>query len=108
MVIDVYAAMSDGVWLYEPKTHTLIPHMGTDIRSQTGTQDFVASAPLNLIYVAHGGRMHEVNAEERRLYASVDAAFIGQVAAARSGGGCTMSNQTTFTPSIRRRIGGCR
>lgn len=25
MVIDVYAAMEDGVWLYEPKTHTLQP-----------------------------------------------------------------------------------
>ncbi len=78
MVMDIYASMSDGVWLYEPKTHTLIPHMRADIRSQTGTQDFVASAPLNLIYVAHGERMQDINAEERRLYASVDAAFIGQ------------------------------
>jgi nitroreductase len=78
MVIDVYAAMSDGVWLYEPKAHSLIPHLRTDIRPQTGTQDFVASAPLNLIYVAHGERMQDINAEERRLYASVDAAFIGQ------------------------------
>ena len=72
------AAMSDGVWLYEPKAHSLIPHLRTDIRPQTGTQDFVASAPLNLIYVAHGERMQDINAEERRLYASVDAAFIGQ------------------------------
>ncbi len=78
MVMDVYAAMADGVWLYEPKTHALIPHMQADIRAQTGTQDFVASAPLNLIYVAHGERMQDVSTEERRLYASVDAAFIGQ------------------------------
>jgi nitroreductase len=78
MVMDVYAAMADGVWLYEPRTHALIPHVRADIRAQTGTQDFVASAPLNLIYVAHGERMQDVIAEERRLYASVDAAFIGQ------------------------------
>ncbi len=78
MVIDVYAAMADGVWLYEPKAHLLTPHLQTDLRSQTGTQDFVASAPLNLIYVAHGERMQDINAEGRRLYASVDAAFIGQ------------------------------
>ncbi|MGO8854358.1 MAG: hypothetical protein ACLQO1_01420 [Steroidobacteraceae bacterium] len=57
MVMDIYAAMADGVWLYEPKTHTLLPHLANDIRAQTGTQDFVASAPLNLIYVAHGERM---------------------------------------------------
>jgi len=49
-----------------------------DIRSQTGTQNFVASAPLNLIYVAHGERMQNVNVEERRLYASVDAAILGR------------------------------
>jgi nitroreductase len=78
MVIDVYAAMADGVWLYEPKRHVLLLHMHSDIRAQTGLQDFVARAPLNLIYVAHGERMQDVAAEERRLYASVDAGFIGQ------------------------------
>lgn len=78
MVIDVYAAMSDGVWLYEPATHSLKQYMTEDIRAQTGMQDFVASAPLNLVYVAHGDRMKDISAEDRRLYASVDAAFIGQ------------------------------
>jgi nitroreductase len=78
MVIDVYAAMADGVWLYEPKRHALLPHLRTDIRAQTGLQDFVGTAPLNLVYVAHGERMQDISAEERRLYASVDAGFIGQ------------------------------
>jgi nitroreductase len=78
MVIDVYAAMADGVWLYDPKQHALRPYLETDIRAQTGLQDFVATAPLNLIYVAHGERMKEISLEERRLYASVDAAFAGQ------------------------------
>jgi nitroreductase len=44
----------------------------------TGHHDFVATAPLNLIYVAHGERMTDVSPEERRLYASVDAAFTGE------------------------------
>jgi nitroreductase len=78
MVIDVYAAMADGVWLYDPKQHGLRPHLETDIRAQTGLQDFVATAPLNLVYVAHGERMKDISPEERRLYASVDAAFAGQ------------------------------
>lgn len=34
--------------------------------------------PVNLIYAAHGERMKDVAVQERRLYASVDAAFIGQ------------------------------
>ena len=78
MVMDIYAAMADGVWLYEPKAHTLLPYLKDDIRAETGLQDFVAGAPLNLVYVAHGERMMDVPAEERRLYASVDAGFIGQ------------------------------
>jgi nitroreductase len=78
MVIDIYVVMADGVWLYEPKTHQLLPHLQKDLRAQTGLQDFVATAPLNLVYVAHGERMTDVSPEERRLYASVDAGFIGQ------------------------------
>jgi nitroreductase len=78
MVIDVYAAMADGVWFYDPKRHALVPYSRDDIRVQTGQQDFVGTAPLNLIYVAHGERMQDVLPEERRLYASVDAGFIGQ------------------------------
>ena len=78
MVIDVYAAMADGVWLYDPKQHALRPHLDTDIRAQTGLQEFVGIAPLNLVYVVHGERMKDISPEERRLYGSVDAAFAGQ------------------------------
>ena len=78
MVIDVYAAMADGVWLYDPKLHALRPHLGVDIRAQTGMQDFVATAPLNLVYVVHGERMGSISSEAQRLYGSVDAAFAGQ------------------------------
>ncbi len=78
MVISVYVAMANGVWLYEPETHSLSLHQAGDIRAQTGTQDFAGTAPVNLIYVAHGERMSDLLTAERRLYASVDAAFIGQ------------------------------
>jgi nitroreductase len=78
MVIDVFAAMADGVWLYDPTGHRLLPHLKTDIRAQTGVQDFVGGAPLNLVYVAHGERMQDVAPADRRLFASVDAGFIGQ------------------------------
>src|SRR5579863_8477530 len=72
---------SPGRWSaahYEPKTHKLLPHSAEYLRKQTGLQDFVATAPLNLVCVAHGERMTDVSPEERRLYASVDAGFIGQ------------------------------
>jgi nitroreductase len=78
MVIDIYVASADGVWIYEPIAHRLLPHLRADIRSQTGTQDFVGKAPLDLVYVAHGERMGDIPQAERRLYASVDTGFIGQ------------------------------
>jgi len=78
MVIDIYAAMADGVWLYDAKQHALSRHLESDIRALTGLQEFVATAPLNLVYVAHGERMKDISPEERRLYSSVDAAFAGQ------------------------------
>jgi hypothetical protein len=78
MVIDVYAVMANGVWLYEPKRHALLPQLSGDVRAQTGLQDFVGTAPLNLVYVAHGERMQDISPQERRLYASVDSGFIGQ------------------------------
>jgi nitroreductase len=78
MVIDIYVAMANGVWVYEPKAHVLHPHLPDDLRVHTGLQEFVATAPLNLIYVARGDQMSELTPSECRLYCSVDAAFIGQ------------------------------
>jgi nitroreductase len=78
MVIDIYAALADGVWLFDPNAHALLLRQTDDLRALSGTQDFVGAAPLNLIYVAHGERMTDISPEERRLYASADACFIGQ------------------------------
>ena len=78
MVIDVFAVMENGTWLYDPKPHALVLHLQDDLRARTGLQDFVATAPLNLVYVAHGLRMQDIPAQDQRLYASADACFIGQ------------------------------
>jgi len=75
---EIYLALPDGVWLYDPAEHRLLPHLGADLRALTGTQDFVGTAPLNLVYVADGARMGNVSAEEKRLYAFTDSGFIGQ------------------------------
>ena len=74
----IYLALPDGVWLYDPVEHRLLPHLAADLRALTGTQDFVGTAPLNLVYVADGAGMGDVSAEEKRLYAFTDTGFIGQ------------------------------
>jgi nitroreductase len=49
----VYAAMAEGLYLYDAMGHTLIPIHNRDIRAAAGhpVQTFVADAPVNLIYV---------------------------------------------------------
>jgi nitroreductase len=41
-------------------------------------QDYVGSAPLDLVYVADGDRLQGVSADEKRLWAFTDVGFIGQ------------------------------
>jgi nitroreductase len=77
-VIDIYLAMANGVWIYEPSTHSLRAYLAADIRSQSNLQEFASQAPLEIIYVARGALMRDMPAWDRRLYASVDAAFIGE------------------------------
>lgn len=55
--MDVYVSMQSGLFLYDAESNKLKQIHSRDIRSVCGTQDFVAEAPLNLIYVADLGKM---------------------------------------------------
>jgi SagB-type dehydrogenase family enzyme len=76
--IDVYVATADGAYVYDAKTHALRQVLARDVRALTGKQDFVASAPLNLVYVADLRRMQDANAEDMNRYAAADTGFIAQ------------------------------
>jgi len=76
--IDVYVSTANGLYLYDPKDHLLVPVHERDIRGITGTQPFVANAPVNLVYVADLARMTDCPAEERDFYAALDTGFIAQ------------------------------
>lgn len=76
--IDIYVAMADGLYLYEPKEHKLILLLDEDIRAFTGTQDFVKTAPLNLIYVADLAKIPRGTEEDKRFYSAAHTGFISQ------------------------------
>jgi SagB-type dehydrogenase family enzyme len=76
--IDVYMATADGAYRYDPPSHTLIRVVAGDIRKLTGVQDYVATAPLNLVYVADLNRMTEASADDKAFYSATDAGFIAQ------------------------------
>jgi SagB-type dehydrogenase family enzyme len=76
--IEVYAAMENGLFRYNYKSHALKPVNPADLRRQTGLQDFAGSAPLDLVYVADFARMEGASMEDKTMYSAADAGFISQ------------------------------
>jgi SagB-type dehydrogenase family enzyme len=76
--IDIYVTLPDGVYRYDADAHGLYLVRNEDLRAATGLQDFVAQAPLNLVYVANLDRMQGADAEHKHFYAATDTGFIAQ------------------------------
>lgn len=76
--VDVYVALPAGVYRYQAATHSLLLTRAVDVRRVTGYQDFVDTAPLDLVLVADHSRMKLVPAAQRESYASVCAGAIAQ------------------------------
>lgn len=76
--IDVYVATTDGLFLYDAKQMALIQIFKDDIRALTGTQDFVKTAPLNIIYVADYAKIPRGSDEDKLFYSANHAGYISQ------------------------------
>ena len=76
--IDVYVVLAEGAYLYDALANRLRAAAAGDLREATGAQDFVAKAPVNLVFVADLSKLAEVPAEDRTLYTGADAAFISE------------------------------
>ena len=74
----LYVAMPQGLFLYEPKPHALALVVSSDVRRVTGNQDFVDTAPLDLVFVADHSRMKLVPAAQREAYAHATAGAMAQ------------------------------
>jgi len=76
---DIYICLSSGVFLYDAKKHSLILVVEEEYRKNMGRQDFVASAPVILLFVADYSKMGEkVSAEKKDFYSAVDVGYISQ------------------------------
>jgi SagB-type dehydrogenase family enzyme len=76
--IEVYSVLAEGAYHYDPAGNQLQLVSAEDLRGCTGTQSFVAAAPLNLVYVADFARMTDSREDERGFLAGVDAGCISQ------------------------------
>ena len=75
--LDVYVVKADGAFLFDPKTHALVPVASGALRALTGGQPFVATAPVNLVYVVDGARQEDASAEAA-LFGGSEAGFVAQ------------------------------
>jgi nitroreductase len=76
--IEIFVATHDAVWRYEPAANRLLAHCAGDLRTATGFQRFVATEPIELIYVASRTHLTGLSLAEQHRIASADAGFIGQ------------------------------
>ncbi len=76
--IAIYVATAEGLYIYDPHGNKLDPILNKDVRADTGTQDFVKEAPLNLVYVADLAKTGHASAEDTALYTGADTGLIAQ------------------------------
>jgi SagB-type dehydrogenase family enzyme len=75
--IDIYLSNREGLYLYDAQQHALVAIHNRDIRAVTGTQPYVATAPVNIVIVANLSKMgsdRQVNIQT----AHIDAGFVSQ------------------------------
>jgi SagB-type dehydrogenase family enzyme len=76
--IDIYVTTADGAYVFDAKSHSLQVVTKEDLRGQTGKQPFVATAPVNLVYVADFAKMGKGTDENKVFYSAADTGFIAQ------------------------------
>lgn len=77
--IEIYAVLPEGTYLYLPETHQLKQVIQGDLRAATGTQEFAATAPLNLVYVVDQSKQPgDFDAKRKLVTACTGVGFIGE------------------------------
>ena len=76
--IDIYVALSDGLYLYSPAENILKGILPDDVRAATGRQDFVKEVPVNLVFVADFSKISRGTDEDKNFYSAAHTGFISQ------------------------------
>ena len=76
--IDIYVAMSKGLYLYNAKANMLEPVISHDIRPSSGMRSIALTAPVLLLYVADYAKMGKAQTDMKDFYSAADTGFISQ------------------------------
>lgn len=74
--MDVYVIMENGTYKYSAEDHSLDMVTEKDLRNYAGKQDFVYTAPVNLVYVADYSKLKE--GSDKEIYSGAHAGFISE------------------------------
>ena len=74
--IDIYVFLPEGVYIYRAKDNKLEQISRDDLRGMAGVQDFVKTAPLNLVYVSDQSKMGKSSNEDKMMYSGADAGLL--------------------------------
>ena len=77
--IDIFVCMEEGVWLYDPKQHRLVPVTPVDHRpSIASRQEWTLNAPVFLLLVSDISRFSHGNDSTKLIRAAMDAGIVAQ------------------------------
>jgi SagB-type dehydrogenase family enzyme len=76
--MELYVVLREGAYLYDARDNALTLVRAGDLRPLTGKQDFVAQAPLNLVYVADLTHLDRDAEVDKHFYAAADAGHISE------------------------------
>lgn len=75
---DIYVIKNDGWYVYDAEQHALLKMGNENLQEYAGTQDFVQTAPVNLVFVADMDKMASFNEEMQKFYSAADVGYISQ------------------------------
>ena len=100
--VSVYVATSKGTFLYIPENHSLLSISNRDIRKGIGTQEYVKTAPVILIFVADFSKLSETFSKVRKIsLLSAEAGAIGENVYLQC---ATLKLGTSFVASINKKL----
>jgi len=76
--VRVYVFLKTGIYLYDEAKHKLVMVKEGDHMAAAGSQDFVATAPLNLVYVCDYSLMKKAEENDKEFYSGINTGFISQ------------------------------
>jgi SagB-type dehydrogenase family enzyme len=76
--MEIYVSIPSGLYLYDAWENTLVFIHDRDIRSGTGSQDYVGKAPLNVVYVADQRKVQNPHSDRQLQASHTNSGFIAQ------------------------------